>query len=1092
MDKFTSDKPSTRRSPRTCATASNALTSALMTAKENMKLRMKKGQENEFIRDDYATAQNAKQIVRKNTGIVYNDEMTKHFCTWDENYPECPERFTAILQRCKELNLIERCTRIQSREATQDELLSQHTYDSIRLLKETQEEKDPDKLEKLSSQYDSIFINNDTYNCALLAAGSSINLVDAICKGEIQNGMAIVRPPGHHAMRHEYCGYCFFNNVALAAKHALTKCGIEKILIVDWDVHHGQGTQKMFYETNRVVYFSIHRYDNGSFWPELRESDYYFVGENGGKGHNFNIPLNKTGMKDADYLAIFQQVLLPMAYEFQPQLIIVSAGYDAALNCPEGQMEVSPACFAHLLTPLMGLAEGKVAVILEGGYCMKSLAEGAALTLRCLLGDPAPSLLDFSSPCDSIVDSILNVIYVQKPYWQCFQNQDVFEVEAGMKMRKRSTEKIVATPMRKHFPIVKFQGDESRPSSYPTRNCYPVQQKDLNERLDKRLNYLKMVTDLKVPSTRVAIAFDERMTEHRNSQERNHPEKPERLTSILQMYRDYGLMERCTILKPRVATEEEILLVHTQSHVNDMKDTSNMTVEELNKKGSTYDSIYLHPKSYECALMAAGSVLEVVDAVVNGDARSGVAVVRPPGHHAEDDTACGFCLFNNVSVAAKYAIDVHSLDRVLLIDWDVHHGNGTQKIFEADRRVLYISLHRYNNGKFFPSSTDANYDKVGVGSGEGYNINIPWNKAGGGLTDGDYIAAFMSVVMPVAYQYNPQLVLVSAGFDACINDPLGHCKITPEAYAHMTHWLTTLANGRVILSLEGGYNVTSISYAMTMCTKALLGDPLPPLTGANIPCSSAVESIKNVLRTQEKYWPCLKFNAALPKDNILKNCTKHVEERTNVVKSENLSNEVNDNLVEKLQEISFDNVTVKGDQGFSGAPEDGNPRDAHSREGRTSRDSDQDSGATRPITQTLVGYLSDNMQRLLNQEMFAVVPLPGCPHLVQVQAVPPSGIDVNTPCATCESIQENWICLICYSVFCGRYVSQHMVFHNEESSHPLTLSFSDLSVWCYVCEAYIDNMILYPAKNAVHRSKFGSDLEWSYGDRTPPTRLSDR
>lgn len=112
-----------------------------------------------------------------------------------------------------------------------------------------------------------------------------------------------------------------------------------------------------------------------------------------------------------------------------------------------------------------------------------------------------------------------------------------------------------------------------------------------------------------------------------------------------------------------MATEEEILLVHTQSHVNDMKDTSNMTVEELNKKGSTYDSIYLHPKSYECALMAAGSVLEVVDAVVNGDARSGVAVVRPPGHHAEDDTACGFCLFNNVSVAAKYAIDVHSLDR---------------------------------------------------------------------------------------------------------------------------------------------------------------------------------------------------------------------------------------------------------------------------------------------------------------------------------------------------------------------------------------------------------------------------------------------
>lgn len=125
----------------------------------------------------------------------------------------------------------------------------------------------------------------------------------------------VYRPPGHHAMQDEYCGYCFFNNVALAAQHALNKCGIEKILIVDWDVHHGQGTQQMFYEDNRVVYFSIHRYEHGAFWPELRESDYHFVGDNSGKGRNFNIPLNATGMKDADYLAIFQQILLPMAYE---------------------------------------------------------------------------------------------------------------------------------------------------------------------------------------------------------------------------------------------------------------------------------------------------------------------------------------------------------------------------------------------------------------------------------------------------------------------------------------------------------------------------------------------------------------------------------------------------------------------------------------------------------------------------------------------------------------------------------------------------------------------------------------------------------
>lgn len=293
---------------------------------------------------------------------------------------------------------------------------------------------------------------------------------------------------------------------------------------------------------------------------------------------------------------------------------------------------------------------------------------------------------------------------------------------------------------------------------------------------------------------------------------------------------------------------------------------------------------------------------------------------------------------------------------MLLLDWDIHHGNGSQRIFESDNRVLYISLHRYNHGKFFPSSTDADYDKVGIGGGEGFNVNIPWNKSGGGMTDGDYISAFLSVVMPIAYQYDPQLVLVSAGFDACVNDPLGHCKITPEAYGHMTHWLTTLANGRVILALEGGYNVTSISYAMTLCTKALLGDPLPKLSGNNTPSASAIESIKNVLRTQEKHWSCLRFNAALPKDNVLKNCEKSIGDRNNILKVEQLTDELNDKLVEQMQEMSFENVTLRGDQGASGVPEDGNSRDhAHSREGRSSRDSDQEPGAERPVTQTLVG-----------------------------------------------------------------------------------------------------------------------------------------
>lgn len=127
--------------------------------------------------------------------------------------------------------------------------------------------------------------------------------------------MAIIRPPGHHAMKAEYNGYCFFNNVAIAVQHALDKCGMKKILIVDWDVHHGQGTQRMFYNDPRVLFFSIHRYENGTFWPNLRESDFDYIGEGPGTGYNFNIPLNKTGMTNADYLAIFQQILMPIAIE---------------------------------------------------------------------------------------------------------------------------------------------------------------------------------------------------------------------------------------------------------------------------------------------------------------------------------------------------------------------------------------------------------------------------------------------------------------------------------------------------------------------------------------------------------------------------------------------------------------------------------------------------------------------------------------------------------------------------------------------------------------------------------------------------------
>lgn len=254
-------------------------------------------------------------LLRGETGVIYDESMAKHCCLWDPSYPECPERFTSVINRCRELKLIERCKELKPRMATKDEVLMVHTEAHFAILESTKNSNNEEQLEDLSSNYDAIYIHPSTFDLSLLACGSTIELVDKILDGDIQHGMAIIRPPGHHAMKAEFNGYCFFNNVAVAAQYALDNRALKKILIVDWDVHHGQGTQRAFYDDPRVLYFSIHRFEHGTFWPNLRESDYDYIGEGAGAGRNINVPLNKVGMTNADYLAIFQQLLLPVALE---------------------------------------------------------------------------------------------------------------------------------------------------------------------------------------------------------------------------------------------------------------------------------------------------------------------------------------------------------------------------------------------------------------------------------------------------------------------------------------------------------------------------------------------------------------------------------------------------------------------------------------------------------------------------------------------------------------------------------------------------------------------------------------------------------
>ncbi|XP_055298370.1 histone deacetylase 6 isoform X3 [Sitodiplosis mosellana] len=991
-----------------------------------------------LVKDIYQNALSSLRTKRGKTGLVYDRRMAQHCCLWDNGYPESPERFTRVLERCEELHLIDRCHPIESRPGTLDEILMKHTQEQYDILKATENETDESKLEELSSHYDAIYIHPTTFQLSKLAVGSTIELVDSILRNDVQNGMAIIRPPGHHAMKAEYNGYCFFNNVAIAAQHALVNRGINRILIVDYDVHHGQGTQRMFYDDPRVLYFSIHRYEHGTFWPNLRESDFDCIGVGSGLGYNFNLPLNKTGMTNADYLAIWQQILLPVAAEYQPNLVIISAGYDAAFGCPEGEMEITPACYAHLVSPLMAIAQGRVAVVLEGGYCLDSLAEGAAITLKTILGDPCPLLGPLAEPSESIVESILNCIHSHRNYWKCLQMHKTYELEELKSNRAKDL----------HLVEQKFIGSgEPIPERFETRNCYPVHNSERLRQIATRLQRLKITTNLSAAPNRVCYVYDSQMAEHRNLFE-EHYERPERITKIKETFAEYNLLDRMHGLKSREASTEELCLIHTYTHVKNMRKISiqNKNMQEI---GDKYNSIYFHETTFKCATMAVGSVLEVVDNVLNGNYQKGLCVVRPPGHHAEAEFPHGFCIFNNVALAAKYAIKFQGLKRVLIIDWDIHHGNGTQRMFENEDKVLYISLHRYENGDFFPKSTDGDYMMVGEGRGEGFNVNIPWNKHKMG--DSDYIAAFQRIIMPIAYEFNPELVLVSAGFDAVVGDPIGHYHVTPEAYGYFTHWLSSLANGKIVLCLEGGYNVNSISHAMTMCTKALLGDPLPMLhTTGKAPSASCMETIQNVCSVHRKYWKSLRFDKKLPaydspsKDNTIDEVVKQLDTLT--CSDESSSNPSSSKQLE---------------------PQPGPSTSA--------------SGSSGDKKQTLTEYLKENRDALLNEDMFAVVPLSDCPHLATLDPdSAPEAFDTKSSCQNCDTVIENWVCLLCFKTCCSRYIQEHMLFHHIETEHALALSYSDLSVWCFKCENYIDNPILYKYKNLAHRNKFGEDMVWCY------------
>jgi acetoin utilization deacetylase AcuC-like enzyme len=345
----------------------------------------------------------------------------------------------------------------------------------------------------------------------------------------------------------------------------------------------------------------------------------------------------------------------------------------------------------------------------------------------------------------------------------------------------------------------------------------------------------------------VQIIKDERFLDHLENVP--HPESPKRLKVVYEYLSELDHLIPIIYIKPRYASENELALIHDPAYIREIKNIRHFPT-------------YLDPDtpvtehSFQAAILAAGGLLEAVDTVIKGKAAPVFALVRPPGHHAERDFARGFCLFNNVAVGARYAQKKHGIKRVLICDWDVHHGNGTQHSFYDDPSVLYFSIHQYPH---YPGT--GHIKEIGVGPGEGFTINCPLPPGQG---DREYRAIFQKILMPIALEYQPELILISAGFDSYINDPLAGMDVTEEGFAFMTSALMDLASsccpGRIILSLEGGYHLHGIAKCISRVIQTL-SDEMDKVNAKEKHPETIKEGASIVIKYARSlfsaYWKCL-------------------------------------------------------------------------------------------------------------------------------------------------------------------------------------------------------------------------------------------
>src|SRR3954464_919311 len=331
----------------------------------------------------------------------------------------------------------------------------------------------------------------------------------------------------------------------------------------------------------------------------------------------------------------------------------------------------------------------------------------------------------------------------------------------------------------------------------------------------------------------VILIHSDRFAEHQTPP--GHPERPERaeaMDAVAAKWRERG----AEIVAPRAATSEQLARVHDRDYLRRISETAG---EAAQLDSDTYTS----PESHEIALLAAGAAIDAVERVMGGSHHAAVAMVRPPGHHAERDRAMGFCLYNNVAVAAAHA-RAQGAAKVAIVDYDVHHGNGTQHIFETDPHVLYISTHQY---PYYPGTGAA--DEAGRQAGLGFTVNVPLEV---GAVDDDYRIAFSEIVLPVLRQFGPDLILVSAGFDAHERDPLGGMRLSTAAFAAMTQELRGVAEGccrgRSVSVTEGGYDLQALGSSLDAVIAAHGGERSPAQWPSSAIASSRGQSAAALVR----------------------------------------------------------------------------------------------------------------------------------------------------------------------------------------------------------------------------------------------------